>query len=411
MSKYFRKNICLLVLSILTSACASHTNLIHDSQYQTSQNDFRAGDPESAIQDFPKKEQNGFITTTEKAWLQLWTDKQEIVDLEKISSSLDERKQVSVSRETQHFFLSQTEDGYIPGEHEIIVLHLISAMQFIKIKKWEAAEVEARRAAFYLQSYFPDDKEHFDDPALRLWLAGIWTALGQWSEAVVDLRKAKQLNPTLALDELISSPKPPLDFSLILDGSGPEVHWNDSITPTLVNLTPKPSEQIQCDTKAWYDRHLLRNTQIRDLVEKSNYLSESLAISTSANAKKSSGYAASTAIKGVGILAGGAVIGLGLAVIGHDPSGSLVGYLLGSGFLLGAYFWKQADKTSAEINNWAENDRKEQIEKMQTYRFIRFLPNWISLSTAKHKPDLGKSRTINIQSRSNKTNVYFIQRF
>ncbi len=410
-SHNFRINISFILLATMLSACASHTKLIHDSQYKISQNDFRAGDPENALRDFPKKEDNGFITTSEKAWLQLWTDNQDIIDLEKISNTLDDRKQISVSRETQHFFLSQTEDGYIPGEHEIIVLHLISAMQFLKVKKWTEAEVEARRAAFYLQSYFPEDKEHFDDPALRIWLAGIWTALGLWSEAVVDLRKAKMLNPSLALDKWISSPTPPPDFSLTFNGAGPDVKWNNDSTPFISNPTPEPKDEAHSDTAIWYDRHLQRNTQIRELIEKSNYFSESLAISASTNAKKTSGFVASSAIKGIGIVTGAAVVGIGLVAIAHGASGSAVGYIIGGGIFLGTYLWKQGDKTSAEINNWAESDRKEQIEKMQTYRFIRFLPNWISLSATKYKSDLIKSRQLEIQSPNGKNTVHFIQKF
>lgn len=59
-------------------------------------------------------------------------------------------------------------------------------MHALKAGRFEAASVEARRAGFYLQSYIPENNPHFDDPSLRMWLAAIWMALGDWEAAKVD---------------------------------------------------------------------------------------------------------------------------------------------------------------------------------------------------------------------------------
>jgi hypothetical protein len=200
MKKYF---LYFVALNFSLSACTSQT-LIRNKDYSDSVLAFKSGQPEDALQFFPKQEDGGFITTIEKSWLRLWTHKSEDPKkLLQLSQSLDERNFTRISRETEYFFYSETEEGYIPAEHEVIILHLLAATYFIKEEKWDSARVEAKRATFFIQSYVKDvDKVAFDDPALRLWLGSLWAALGEWEEAKVDFRRASTMTGDKRLEKL-----------------------------------------------------------------------------------------------------------------------------------------------------------------------------------------------------------------
>lgn len=161
---------------------ARQKKIIRDWEYQDAQAAFKGAEPSRALEYFPQKEQHDFVTSIEKAWLGLWAGDNKSEDLLEQAKTLDERKFTSVSREAEYFFYSESEDGYIPAEHEIIGMHLISSMYFMETAQWSKARVEAKKAVFYLQNYFPEHQSHFDDPALRIWLAGIWAALGEWGE-------------------------------------------------------------------------------------------------------------------------------------------------------------------------------------------------------------------------------------
>lgn len=96
---------------------------------------FRNGNYEEALQELPKKETGGFITTLEKNWIGFWDGRSNPEALKKLSHSFDQRKYISVSREASYFFFQESEEGYIPAEHEMVVLHLVTAMSFYKVTK------------------------------------------------------------------------------------------------------------------------------------------------------------------------------------------------------------------------------------------------------------------------------------
>ncbi len=177
--KPFIKLLLSLALIVNTAACTTR-QINRNSEYKTSEAAFRSGDLNQAINRFPKKEAGGFITSVEKSWLGFWNGNTNNEDLMNQVSTLDQRRYTSLLRETEYFFYNESEDGYIPAEHEIIVMHILNAMFYLRQEQWDKSRVEARKAVFFLQNYFREDQEHFDDPALRIWLSGIWAALGEW---------------------------------------------------------------------------------------------------------------------------------------------------------------------------------------------------------------------------------------
>lgn len=176
------KVISLFVAMALLSACAG-SPLAKPSDYLKVEQALSSKDIFEAHSNLPSKEPDGFVTTLERNWLGLWINKTNPEDLLRQARTFDQRKFISLSKEVSYFY-EEAPDGYIPAEHEIIIHHLVTAMSLLQHQELEKAEVEARKAAFYMQN----TNNNFDDPLLRVWLGSIWIVLGYWQEAQVDLR-------------------------------------------------------------------------------------------------------------------------------------------------------------------------------------------------------------------------------
>ena len=105
--------------------------------------------------------------------------------------------QVSISDEITALSFSEKVDRYYPSEHEAILTHLILGMYYLKSPEPDKVKVELRRAARYLEANYDTDRKHFDSSSLRIWLASMWSAVGEWKTAQVDLKVALKLDPTL----------------------------------------------------------------------------------------------------------------------------------------------------------------------------------------------------------------------
>src|SRR3990172_5946034 len=208
---------CLLVLVLLGTGC-SQNSLLTRQDYQKSQQDFLRGDAESALLDFPRKAEDGtFITTLEQGYLSLIQGKRQIEGLQKQAEALEKRVRYHVSREARNFFYVQTPADYYASEHEVIWLHFMLSWGYSLQGKYEEACVEARIARSLLSLPWRPGG-HLSDPAMRLYLAGLWTMCGEWQEAQGDLRAAWFLDNSLVWAmELAERSQPPHLF-LVLGG-------------------------------------------------------------------------------------------------------------------------------------------------------------------------------------------------
>jgi hypothetical protein len=376
------KVLALFLSTIFLFSCASN-QLIKDSEYDSSRALYKQSEFNKAIEKFPTKENAGFITSIEKSWLSLWTKKPDNSQLEMQVKSLDRRQYTSISQETEYFFFNETEDGYIPSEHEVVALHLINSMIYMQQNKWSDAEVEARRASYFLQNIFNPDQPHFDDPALRLWLASIWMSLGNWDAAQVDLRRINEMKPSESVKKLLALSHPPAHFRLYFNGSGPELKWTESSeTPEFILNV---SDEKIFSAAPWYERHLKRNTVIRDSVLKSNYMAQYLGVKTSSNTQRLMGLSFGNASRVLGVTLGGAIIVGGLYVAaqsGAASTGDSLAYIFLAGVAVGKYLWEAGDQIIASSYQGASEYENIQFEKLRTYRFVRFLPNQLEFETS-----------------------------
>lgn len=109
-------------------------------------------------------------------------------------------------------------------------MHFLLSWGYSLQGKYTDACVEARIASSLLSLPW-SPQGHFDDPAMRLFLAGLWTMCGEWREAQVGLRAAWLLDSNLGwAKELADHNEPPSNLFLVLGGPGSEPEWNPKLT-------------------------------------------------------------------------------------------------------------------------------------------------------------------------------------
>jgi hypothetical protein len=384
----------LIILCLLLVGC-SHNGLLTKQSYQNSQQAYIQGDAKEALLNFPRGEEDGnFITTMEKGYLSLIQGKPQIRDLQSQADMLQNRVRYHVSREARTFFYVQTPEDYYASEHEVIWLHFLLSWGYSLQGKYTDACVEARIAGSLLTLPW-SPTGHFDDPAMRLFLAGLWTMCGDWPEAQVDLRAAWSMDKRLAwAKDLAEREHPPKNLFLILGGPGPEPVWSPNLTANPLRSERRVSfmlrgrksplsvadqrdvqinSYISPDASTWYERHLARESELHEMILDSAYgtkISKEVVVS-SANIIADTG-------KGVLVgMATGAAAAMGIFASNNNASITLndfaavlaVGAVIGgvSGGIYGAMDGYQK----------SSQDMKQELDPSIYYRFVRYLPEYL----------------------------------
>lgn len=374
------------VLLLLVSAC-SQDRLLSKRDYQTSQRDFMQGNVAEALFDFPHRaEQGDFITTMEQGYLNLIQGKPEIKQMQRQADMLRNRVRYHVSREAKTFFYLQTPEDYYASEHEIIWLHFLLSWGYSLQGKYEDGCVEAREAGSLLTLPW-SPVGHFDDPAIRLFLAGLWTMCGEWQEAQVDLRAAWHMDHSLTwAKELADREMPPKDLFLVLGGPGPEPVWDPdmSIYPlrttrqvsfklrgrkSSISLTDSNgvviTPQRSPDASNWYQRHLARESELHELILDSAFGGKAAASSTVAGSK-----IAVTTTLGLAVGLGGTA--LGAAIINYGTGDALYYGLAVAGASI-----QQGMQISWQGYERSASQLKQDLDPSISYRFVRYLPEYL----------------------------------
>jgi hypothetical protein len=373
---------------LLLSACSA--TLLTRDDYAPSLRALSGGDLEGARVSLPRGEEGGFITTMEKTYLALLQGRPEIDALARQAAALDEQVRYHVSREAKTFFYVHTAEDYYASEHEIVWMHLLLSWGYSLRGEAEKACVEARIAGSLLDlPHSPTGR--FDDPALRLFLAGLWAMCGEWREAQVDFRAAWGLDNSLAwAKELADRTSTPAHLFIVLGGPGPDVYWNPASganplrsgrqmgfrfrgKKSELEIADAKSARLQArrspDAAPWYERHLVRNNEIHELIKDSHYAKDIVVHGGVATAK----IGASTAA-GIAVGVGGVIIGAVIVKVAGE-SGS------GEGVALGLSIAAAGIAKGMEIaqSGYRESTREmqERIDPSPGYRYVRFLPDYL----------------------------------
>jgi len=389
-STLLRINFLLLIL--LISGC-SQTRLLTKQDYQKSQNEFLQGNADDAFLDFPRgAETSDFITTVEKAYLNLIQGKPQIKPLQQQVDELEKRVRYHVTREAKTFFYLQTPEDYYASEHEIIWLHFLLSWSYSLQGQYENACVEARQASSLLTLPW-SPTGHFDDPTMRLFLAGLWTMCGDWREAQVDFRAAWYMNNKLTwAKELANLDQAPANLILVLGGPGPEPVWNPEMAfnplRSARQITFKLRGQkstlyikdsrghsidthLSPDASKWYERQLERESELHEIILDSAFGGKA----TGSGAIASGKIAAKT---GLGLLVGIAGTALGAAIADAGlKSGS--DDLVRNGLITAAASITWGSQIASEGYHASIKEFKQDVDPSSQYRFVRYLPEYIWL--------------------------------
>lgn len=378
---------CLLVLALLGAGC-SQNGLLTKRDYQLSQQDFVRGDVNEALLDFPRgKEEGTFITTMEKSYLSLIQGKPQIKALQKQAAVLEDRVRYHVSREARTFFYVQTPEDYYASEHEVIWLHFLLSWGYSLQEKYEDACVEARIAGSLLSLPW-SPTGHFDDPAMRLFLAGLWTMCGEWQEARVDLRAAWFMDNSLIwAKDLAEHEQPPAHLFIVLGGPGPEPVWDPGLTVNPLRsgrhvsfwLRGRKSEltisdqhgasietHLSPDAGNWYERHLARESELHEIIMDSTYGGKAAAEGTLAG-----GWIATTTTLGLAVGIGGTALGATIInYVGTEDA-------LRAGLVIAGYSIEEGIRISQQGYQQSTYRLKQELDPSIRYRFVRYLPEYL----------------------------------
>ncbi len=381
----------LLSISILYG-CSKvvKIELAMKQDYRGSLQSFYQGSVEKTLTELPDKEKNSFILTLEKAYLSLLLGKPRISDLERFSRLIEQRVRYRVSRELKSFFYLETQEGYYVSEHEVILLHLFLSWGYSLRTEYEKACVEARKASHLLNSRWSEEGG-FDDSMLRIFAAGLWTMCGSWEDAKIDFRAAWKLDNSLQWARKLSNLQmPPKHLMIVLGGVGPVVYWKPGMRFNLVRgarnvkfrYKGRKSQLVVYDASGkrldlllspnsapWYRRHMVRDNEIQDLIKDSQYTEQSLSTAAIAGVNSAAGYATGFIVGSVAITAGIGVAYLGTQINVNEIITAGLG--ISTGGIL--YTIDRIKETTKENIRYL----KEEMDASESYRFVRFLPEYI----------------------------------
>ncbi|MEI1278453.1 hypothetical protein V6Z05_09020 [Leptospira venezuelensis] len=394
MAKNFRKLGSILLL--LLSFCVSCSSLLKREDYAPAKKEWAKGNPKSALESFPSREKGTFITALEKAILGFYTQENDISKLQDIAEENKSRLRFSASRELRSFFYSETPEGYYASEAEVIFLHILLGLYYAKKEQYEEALVEARYASNLLNGEWSAEGQ-FDDPNLRILLASLWTACGDWQEAKVDLRAALRLSPKSGwLRQYAYSEQAPQNIFLVFGGPGPEPFMDPETNLNLVRGLRKLGFQFKGErselswvdlegnqdklhlspsTQNWYQRHLDRDNSIHEIIDDSKYF-QLVTLSTTKQASiLAAKIAGSIAVGSVIVALGGGIMYLGLEI--HSNEIGAIGLVIAiSGVKLAAKWIDRSIQTS-------KKEFAEDIDISANYRYVRFLPEYLWFGSSK----------------------------
>jgi hypothetical protein len=376
------------VFCLLLCAGCSQTNLLTRQDYQKSRQDFVRGDNEKALLDFPRGREDGdFITTMEKGYLSLLQGKPQLAGMQKQAAFQENQVRYHVSREARTFFYVRTPEDYYPSEHEVIWMHLLLGWGYAQQGKYTDTCVEARVASSLLTLPW-SPSGHFDDPTMRLFLAGLWTMCGEWREAQVDFRAAWFMDNSLTwAKELAERDRPPAQLFIVLGGPGPEVAWDPEFKAnplrsgrrvsfhlrgrkSALSITDGRGEFITAylspDAGKWYQRHLERESELDELIQDSVYGGKAAASGTFA-----AGWIVAATGAGVAVAAGGTALGLVILQHATTADGIKLGILLPI-----VSIGKGMDIAQEGYENSTRNLKKE-LDPSPSYRYVRYLPEYL----------------------------------
>ncbi|ABZ94595.1 Hypothetical lipoprotein [Leptospira biflexa serovar Patoc strain 'Patoc 1 (Ames)'] len=374
------------------------TSLAKRKDYEESLQFYKKVEIDNAITSLPRNERRGFIAVLEKAHLSFLNGGTKFSDLESLAEESKERLRFSATRSLKSFFYMESEDGYYASEAEIIYLHILLGLYYARVEDYEKAKIQARYAGNLLSGEWSAEGQ-FDDPTLRLLLASLWLTTGAKEEAMVDFRKATQLKPQSHSIRSFAMEMVPTDgeFIFIFGGPGAEPEMEPSAnlnfirglrnlkfrasgnqsTLLLVDQSKTMTLSLEKGTLGWYERHLIRDNEISELIQDSKYFQLISATAIKEGTKGTLKVTGSILASATIIALGAGMVYVGAEVNSEDLAGLGIITII-AGFQLGSEW------VSASVRQTKENI-KEDLDISNEYRYVRFFPEYVWIGKSKTK--------------------------
>ncbi|TGL66494.1 hypothetical protein [Leptospira jelokensis] len=379
----------------LTIQCSS---LSKRQDYESSLRMYETGDLSKTISHLPSKEKKGFISVLEKAHLGFLNGGTDYKDLESLAEESKERLRFSATRSLKSFFYMESEDGYYASEAEIIYLHILLGLYYARAEEYDKAKIQARYASNLLSGEWSAEGQ-FDDPTLRLLLASLWLSTGSKEEAMVDFRKATQLKPQSHSIRSLTSETFPADgeFIFIFGGPGAEPTMDPSVnlnfirglrnlkfqtsgkqsTLLLLDNNKTLSLSLEKGTLGWYERHLIRDNEISELIQDSKYFQLVSATALKEGTKGTLKITGSVLVGATIVALGAGIVYLGAEASSEELAAAGITIMI-SGFKLGSEWVDQSIED-------AKTNIKEDLDISTDYRYVRFFPEYVWIGKSKSK--------------------------
>jgi len=193
MQNFPMKNICLCLLLVGFSGCASYSNSFQRVEFLLSQQQ-----PEEALVEVEKRANSSsdkLLYLMDKAMLQRMSGQYEASNttFEAAKKLGDKLTATSILEQAGAITLNDSIMSYEGEDFERVAVHMYSALNYIALNQWDEARVEALQADFLLQKLREDaDKDTvFAEDAFARYLMGMIYEHGQeWSDAMISYRKA-----------------------------------------------------------------------------------------------------------------------------------------------------------------------------------------------------------------------------
>ncbi len=423
--KYFL--IFTLAIAGLLSACASN-QIVEKSEYQPSLDYLKTDNIGMALNKFPKKESQHFITLLEKVYLQLIDSDDvgasftpEFEQLLSISHAIELNEKTSISNEIDQLFFIKTNEGYYPANHEIFWLHLMLGLTFVKKKQIDKARVEAKRISELFARVDMKGRPFYDNASIRMLSAALWLLCADKENALVDIRHIKNSG----FPATLTGDNAPIDWDITFRGVGayPEtdstsfsnklsgfkaIQFKATLNETSISSDGGQGPLVVYPSRPWHSENLVRNEEFKDVIQKSKYMSrmfkseleyQSLNILTS--------IAAGTVLV-AGVAVGVAIVGGGIYLLASQANaGDLAVQVIGAGILVGGSIYEQGTQFYHSTQNKIQSERKVYQDVSRFYRYVRFIPDYFILNMQSLDRDKKQVPFIKSENQSGKIRIFF----
>jgi len=159
-------------------------------------------------------------------------------DLIDAYNTLESMTTVSVTKDSASFVINDSIQEYRGAPFERTLLHAFTAKNHLLESHWENAAVESRRI---IQSLLPENRKDYPEDAYSRYMAGFCLSLmGDWSNAALQYRLARELVPHLYINEQTGVISPGSNALPIAKAPAPSSH--ELVVFVLIGRSPTGNE-------------------------------------------------------------------------------------------------------------------------------------------------------------------------